>query len=240
MKNIFFPFLLDAATEGGGGGGGNPNPNPTPDPNKPAPTEAEKERDRLVAENAEVRKKAKANEDALNAIKLEIAELKKAGNKTQGDWQKVAEQTETEKAELLSENTNLKAAFKNTLVSSRIREEALKQGAKADMVDLIDSMEFSEVEFNLDPASMKFNLKGVETAVGNLKKLRPSFFDTKAPPAFNKGGPSGGNPGAPKTVDEAKKHYLDAMRTRHKDPVKFNEAHLNYQKALTEAKKTSK
>lgn len=240
MKTIYFPhFLMDEANPGGsGGGGGNPpNPTPNPDPNKPAPTEAEKERDRLLAENTEVRKKARANEDALNALKLEIAELKKAGAKGSGDWKAVADQLEETVKTLTASNENLKAGFKNTLVSARLREEAMKQGAKADMVDLIDSMEFSEIEFNLDEQNMKFNLKGVDTAVANLKKLRPSFFDAKKVPDFNGRQPGAGGGAENTTLESAKTEYLAALKEKHKNPARYEKAFKTYQEEILKARK---
>lgn len=237
MKTIFFPFRLDEANPDGGGGGGGNTPNP-PNPNPPQQTEAEKERDRLLAENAEVRKKAKANEDSLNALKLELAELKKAGAKGSGDWKAVADQLEETVKTLTASNENLKAGFKNTLVSARLREEALKQGAKADMVDLIDSMEFSEIEFNLDEQNMKFNLKGVDTAVANLKKLRPSFFDAKQPPNFNGNPPGGGGGGGGEAgLEGAKKEYLAALKEKHKNPARYEKAHKAYHEEILKARK---
>lgn len=237
MKNIFFPFLFEETTGGEGGSGGNGTPNTPPNTANPPPAD-DKEKERLLNENAELRKKSKETESALQQVRDEIANLKKAGHKTSGDWQKVAEALEQELAGVKSTNEKLKGAFENTIVSSRIREEALKQGVKPDMVDLLDSLPFAEVEFSLDEQELKFNLKGVDSAVANLKKLRPSLFGAAPPPQFNKGTP--GAPQAPKTAEEAKAAYLAAHKNRFKDPVAFTKAAENYQKAIQEARKAKK
>ena len=234
MKTLFIPLKQSPEDEGGGGGGGNNTPNPTPNP---TPTDADKEKERLYNENLELRKKAKENEAKAQQALDEIAALKKSGHKTAGDWQKLAETLEKENQELQGKFKKTNEAFVNTLTSSRLREEALKQGAKADMVDLIDSMEFSEIEADIDENN-RFVVKGVETAVSNLKKLRPSFFDLKQAPQFNKGGVS--TPGQPKGLAEAKEAFLAAMKNRAKNPAAYNQAHLDYQKAIKEAKTASK
>lgn len=236
MKTLFIPFKLAPEDEGGGGGGNNPNNTPNPNPN-PAPTEGEKEKERLLNENAELRKRQKEEAAEKQRLADELAALKKAGHKTSGDWQKVAEAAEAEAQTWKSKFEKANGAFVNTLVSSRLREEALKQGAKADMVDLIDSMEFDEIEAAIDENN-RFNVKGVDTAIANLKKLRPSFFDTAQPPKFNKGGPSGNAPAG--DLASAKQKYLEAMKNRHKNPAAYNQAHLDYQKAIIEDRKASK
>ena len=246
MKTIYIPlFKMDEATEGGGSGGGGGNSgasatNTNQNQADPSP-EITKERERLQSENAELRKKQKATEDKMVQLGEELANLKKSGAKGVGDWKKVAEDQEKEIETLKASNTAMKEGFRNTLVGARLREEALKQGAKADMVDLIDSMSFDEVDFKLDDQAMKFSVSGVETAITNLKKVRPSFFDVKAAPKFNNGngGGQGGGSGAT-DLEAAKSNYLAAHKNRIKDPAKFNQAHLEYQKALTAAKAAKK
>lgn len=241
MKTLYMPlFLMDEANDGGGqGGGGNTTTtNNTGNQQQNQQSDADKERERLLTENAELRKKQKDAETALSSVRDEIANLKKAGHKTAGDWQKVAEALEQEVTGLKSTSEKLKAAFENTIVTSRIREEALKQGVKPDMVDLLDSLPFAEVEFALDEENLKFNLKGVDTAVGNLKKLRPSLFGAAPPPQFNKGTP--GAPGKPATLEDAKSKYLAAHKNRFKDPVAFKAAAEVYQNAIFEARKAKK
>lgn len=213
-----------------------PNPN-TPDPNKPnPPDEAAKERERLLTENASLRKAQKDAEAERQRIADENAALKKAGHKTTGDWQKVAETAETEAKTWREKHEKAQAAFVNTLVGGKVREEALKQGLKPDLVDLLDSMAFDEIEAGIEDG--KFNVKGTDTAIANLKRLRPSLFQEAQPPRFNAGG--AGTPPAAKTLEDAKNNYLAALKNRFKDPQKFNQAHLEYQKALSEARKAKK
>lgn len=219
-----------------------PNATPTPPastpPATPPASEADKERERLLTENAEIRKKAKEADAEKQRLSDELAALKKAGHKTSGDWQKVAEVNETEARTWKEKAEKLTKAFSATIVGGKLREEALKQGAKSDMVDLIDSMDFDEVEFALDEENLRFNVKGVDTAISNLKKVRPSFFGSKEAPKFNAGGP--GAPQAPKTLEDAKANYVAALKLRNKDPVKFNQAYAAYQQAITDARKASK
>lgn len=242
MKNIFNSLKqAPEGDEGGGGGGTNTTQTQTTQQNtqtQSTQSEVDKEKERLLNENAELRKKTKEYESSLQQVRDEIANLKKSGAKTSGDWQKVAEQLEGEVENLKASNEKLKEGFKNTLVSSRLREEALKQGAKPDMVDLIDSMQFDEIEFNLDEEQLRFNLKGVDAAIAGLKKTRPSFFGATPPPQFNKGGP--GAPSKPQGLEDAKANYLKAMKNRYKDPVAFQEATKVYQQAIFEARKAKK
>ena len=236
MKHIFFPFLMDEANPAGGAGGGG-TPNPTPDPNKPAPTEAEKERDRVVAENVELRRKQREIDATAKTNAERVAALEKAGNKTSGDWKAVAETAEKEANDWKAKFETANTAFVNTLTSSKVREEALKQGLKPDLVDLLDTMDLPDVEAEID-ANNRFNVKGVETAIKNLKVLKPSLFSEKQPPQFNPGGASGGAGGGAVTdVKTAQANYLAAHKNRMKDPQAFNKAHSDYQNALIAARK---
>lgn len=215
----------------------NPNPNPTPPNTPPATDEATKEKERLLSENQALRKAQKDAEAERQRVQDELAALKKAGHKTTGDWQKVAETAEQEAKTWKEKHENANRAFVNTLVSGKVREEALKQGLKPDLVDLLDSMEFEEIEANIEGG--KFSVKGADTAISNLKKLRPSLFSEAQPPKFNAGGPSA-TPGAPMGLKDAEEKYLAAMKNRYKDPAAFNKAQLEYQKAIFEARKAKK
>lgn len=220
-------------------------PNNTPDPvpntppvtDPPAVDERQKELDRVLLENADIRKKQKDAETRANAAAEELANLKKAGHKTSGDWQKVAEAAEAEATTWKAKFEKSNQAFVGTLTSAKVREEALKAGLKADLVDLLDTMDFAEVEATIDENN-RFNVKGAELAIKNLKVLKPSLFETKAPPKFNAGGPS--TPGAPNTVEGAKEKYLIALKNRMKDPVGYLAAHKEYQAAVFEARKAKK
>lgn len=217
-----------------------PNPNPnTPPPSPPPPTdEKEKEIQRLLNENKSLREKNKEFDTSLLSVREELSALKKAGHKTNGDWQKLAETHETEAKTWKDKYEKANSAFIGTLTGGKLREEALKQGLKPDLVDLLDGMDFDEVEAIIDENN-RFNVKGVETAVSNLKKLRPSLFTDARPPSFNPGGP-GGTPPAPKSLEEAEAAYLEARKNRFKDPAAWNKAQTDYRKAINEGRKAKK
>lgn len=220
----------------------NTDPTPPVDPTKtPEPkSEFEKERERLATENANLRKNLKDYEAQQNQLREELSALKKAGHKSTNDWQKLAELNETEAKTWKDKYERTNKAFVNTLTSSKIREEALKNGLKPDLVDLLDTMELPEVEAIIDENN-RFNVKGAETAVQNLKRLRPSLFQEAQAPKINAGGASGmTQTGNPKNLAEAKTAYLEARKNRFKDPNGFMQAQINFQKAAIEARKAGK
>lgn len=212
----------------------------TTEPNTSTQTdEKQKEIDRLLTENQNIRKISKDNEAALNLVKEEIANLKKAGHKSSGDWQKVAEAFEAEAKTSKDKYEKATKAFVNTLTGAKIKEEALKNGFKADLVDLLDTMEFDEVDAFIDE-NERFNVKGYDVAISNLKKLRPSLFDSANPPQFNNGQPNNGKPSPPKNLEDAKLAFIAATKTRTKDPAAYNKANMEYQKAIIEDRKSKK
>jgi hypothetical protein len=211
-------------------------PTQTPPNNTPDPRQAEL--DRVLTENQNLRKSLKETEGKFTSLETQLKDLQKAGHKTSGDWQKVAETAENEAKTWREKHSTANQAFVNTLVSAKVREEALKNGFKKDLVDLLDSMEFDEIEASIE--DNKFNVKGAENAISNLKKLRPSLFETPPPPTVNNGIPGNGSPGAPKTVENAKAAFQAAFKLRYKDPTAFNKAQLDYQNAIFEAKRAKK
>lgn len=218
-----------------------PPPVNTPPPANPPPADdpKQKELDRVLTENAAIRKSLKDAEAARTQQAEELAALKRAGHKNTGDWQKVAETAETEAKTWKEKHEAANRAFVNTLVGSKVREEALKLGFKKDLIDLLDAMEFEEIQADIEGG--KFNVKGADVAISNLKKLRPSLFDEVQPPKFNAGGASSGlSNSAPGSLKEAEAAYLAALKNKFKDPAAFNQAHLNYQKAIFEARKAKK
>lgn len=217
----------------------NTNPNPNPNPNPVLPTEAEKEKERLATENANLRKQLKETDTKLTQFSEELTNLKKAGHKNSGDWQKVAEANETEAKTWKEKYEKSNSAFVNTLAGGAVREEALKNGFKPDLVDLLDTMDLPDVEVVIDENN-RFNVKGAQTAVQNLKKLRPSLFQEATPPKFNAGGGGnggGGNGSAPTNVKEAKEAYLLARQNRAKDPETYKKALENLSKVSLESRK---
>lgn len=216
-----------------------PNQNPNPNPNPAPPSDADKEKERILNENAQLRKQLKDSDTKLTQFSEELSNLKKAGHKNSGDWQKLAETHEQEAKSYKEKFENASKAFVNTLTSSKVREEALKQGFKQDLVDLLDNMELDGVEAVIDENN-RFNVKGVETAVGNLKKLRPSLFTEAAPPKFNAGGANAPHNPGPTTVKDAQAAYLEARKNRFKDPVTYQKALETFSKAALESRKAKK
>ncbi len=233
MKNIFFPFRMEGVNENPPGNGTPPS---TPPVTPPAKSEHEKELERVMQENASLRTKSKDAETKAQQALDEIANLKKAGNKTSGDWKAVAETAEAEADKWKKKCETLNTAFVNTIVGGKVKEEALKNGYKPDLTDLLDGMQFDEIECDVDD-NLRFNLKGVDTAIANLKKVKPSLFGEKQPPQFNAGGGGGSGGSAPKgDVESTKAAYLIAFKNRLREPDKFNVALAAYQKAIRESK----
>jgi hypothetical protein len=219
--------------------------NQTPPNNQPPkthdtpPPQTDAEKERLANENANLRKQLKETDGKLTSLADELSGLKKAGHKNSGDWQKVAEQNENEAKTWKEKFEKSNSAFVNTLAGSAVREEALKNGFKPDLVDLLDSMDLPDVEVVIDENN-RFNVKGATTAVQNLKKLRPSLFQEATPPKFNSGGGGnggGGGGGQPTTVKEAQAAYLEARQNRAKNPEAYKKALENLSKVSLESRK---
>lgn len=209
-----------------------PNQPNTP-PNEPAntpPDERQKEIERLLSENQNLRKTNKEASERLNALETSLTEMKKAGHKSNGEYQKLWEESEKQNEVLKGKYQTTVEAFKGTLTSQKVKEEALKNGFKPDLVDLLDTMHFEEIDTVIDENN-RFVVKGAEQAVKRLKATRQSLFAEPKAPSFNPGGP-GAPPSKPGSLEEAKARYQAALANRNKNPVEFNKAHTEYQSAI--------
>jgi hypothetical protein len=214
-----------------------PNPNPNPNPNPPITDEKQKEIDRLLTENQNLRKSTKDTEAKVTTLSEQLSALQKQGLKGSEDWKKLAETNEQEATTWKTKFTQVNEAFVGTLVSSKVKEEALKLGLLPEAVNDLDTLAFDEVEAVID-ANNKFNVKGAEVAASNLKKLRPHWFKNGAAPNFNHGANGGGAPTQAEGLQSAKEKYETALKNRAKDPDGFAKAHKDYQAAIFEARKT--
>lgn len=194
------------------------------------------ERERLLNENSKLRKSLKETNDKFKTLETEIDEMKKSGHKSKGDWQKYAQMMEEKLAEVTKKHKDAVNAFHNTLVSGKVREEALKKGLKPDLVDLLDNMEMESVVAEIENG--KYNVRGYDTFIDNLKRDRPSLFTTPNPPKINSGSNPGFEGGNNTTSEkDAKEKYLAALANRAKDPKAFAAAAVEYHKAIKDSRK---
>lgn len=213
-----------------------PNNQPPANPPPAQPDERQKEIDRLLAENANLRKANNETSTKLSTLEQTVKQLQTAGHKTAGDWQKVAETAEKERDEWRGKFENVNKAYVETKKFEAVKEQASKLGLLPEAMNDIEALEFQEVAVAIDSHG-RFMVSGADHAANNLKKIRPHWFRAATPPAFNPGGGGNPPPAANGTPDlaKAKAEYQAALRTG--DQKKIQPALATYNSALQESRK---
>lgn len=230
LRTLPYLFLEQAGGEGAGGGGANGSTNDggnTPDPAKELET--------LKATLANEQKAKLKLQSDLGKLSGELDQIKKSGLKGSENFKQLAETYEAENKTLKTENESLKSNFHHTLRVGAVKEAAMKLGLRNEALKDLEFMEMDTLEIDTKESGV-MEVKGVDSWAGDLKKIRPHWFNQGKAPVVNTGGGGAGN--TPVITGEiTQKDYQEAFKNRVKDPKRWETVRVAFHKQAVDKRK---
>lgn len=170
-----------------GGAGGAPASAPAP-----VSTVSKAEFDRVLSELHGFKNQAKELLDAKNKSEEENLRANK-------QWKELAERHEKTAKDWQEKFSGLSQSVVKDKKISAVREAALKSGIRQEALQDLEMLELRDVQVETTSTG-RINVLGAETAISNLKTLRPHWFGGSSGPGVNTNTPGVTGNGTPGTV----------------------------------------
>lgn len=163
----------------------NPNSPGAPDPDK----------QRAIEDLHRWKKEAKNLSSSVEQLKAQLAQSQNEKLREKENWKELAEKEAKRAEEAEGKYKGLYENLVRTQKYSAVRASALKAGLRPEAEADLELLPLDDVEFEVT-SNNRFIVSKDKEVVENLKKSRPHWFGTEAPPVFNGGGGRGGTGGA--------------------------------------------
>lgn len=152
-----------------------PPSDPPSDPPTDPPTDPPIGHSVTLEEHQKTLTRLKSLEEERDALKKTSKDSELQQMKDQERWKEIAELKTREAEEANEKVDNMSTALQKREKMSSIRNAATQAGLRKDALDLLDLMEFPEVQIEATTLG-NINIVGVSTAIEALKLKHPSLF----------------------------------------------------------------
>jgi len=156
-----------------------PPSDPPSDPPTDPPTDPPIGHSVTLEEHQKTLTRLKSLEEERDALKKTSKDSELQQMKDQERWKEIAELKTREAEEANEKVDNMSTALQKREKMSSIRNAATQAGLRKDALDLLDLMEFPEVQIEATTLG-NINIVGVSTAIEALKLKHPSLFGKKS------------------------------------------------------------